>query len=47
MIFFHGFSAIILWNMADVAWQEERPIWAYIYLFLSALFGTLVLSTVF
>ena len=47
MIFFHVFLAAVLWNMADVAWQEERPRWAYIYLSLSALFGALVLSVVF
>jgi hypothetical protein len=39
--------AILLWSMSSVAWEEGRPTMAWIYLFLSALNGALVLNEVF
>jgi hypothetical protein len=38
--------AILLWAMSDVAWQEGRSRWAYVYLFLSAMHGALILNLI-
>jgi hypothetical protein len=38
--------AILLWAMSDVAWQEGRPRWAWVYLFLSAMHGALILTAI-
>jgi len=39
--------AILLWSMSNVAWEEGRPTMAWVYLFLSALNGALVLEAIF
>ena len=38
---------VIFWKSADIAFEEGRPIAAYIQLFLSALCGTLVLTEIY
>jgi hypothetical protein len=38
--------AILLWAMSTVAWEEGRPRWAYVYLFLSAMHGALLFNAI-
>ena len=38
--------AILLWAMSDVAWQEGRPKWAWVYLCLSAMHGAFALTAI-
>jgi hypothetical protein len=38
---------VTFWKSADIAFEEGRPIAAYIQLFLSALCGTLVLTEIY
>jgi hypothetical protein len=38
--------AILLWAMSDVAWQEGRPKWAWVYLCLSAMHGALIMNLI-
>jgi hypothetical protein len=47
MIIIAVILAILLWAMSDVAWQEGRPRWACVYLFLSAMHGALVMNEIF
>ena len=47
MILVDIFLVILLWNMADTAWEDGRTGMGNIYLFLSALCGALALSIVF
>jgi hypothetical protein len=47
MILVFALLAILLWAMSDVAWQEGRSRWAYVYLFLSAMHGALILELIF
>jgi hypothetical protein len=46
MILVFALLAILLWAMSDVAWQEGRSRWAYVYLFLSAMHGALILNLI-
>lgn len=39
--------AIILWGMVDPALEDDRPGWAFFYLFLSAMNGAAVLADIF
>jgi len=39
--------AILLWAMSEVAWEEGRQKMAWVYLFLSAMNGALVMSAIF
>ena len=47
MILVFTLRTILLWAMSDVAWQEGRPRWACVYLFLSAMHGALVMNEIF
>lgn len=38
--------AIFLWAMSDVAWEEGRTRWAWMYLFLSAMNGALFFNEI-
>jgi len=43
----NAFLAVLFWNAADEAWEDDRPKWAYCWLFLSALNGAAVMSAIF
>lgn len=47
MIFLNFILAILFWNMVDPAIEDDRPGWAFWYLFLSAMNGAMILTTFF
>jgi hypothetical protein len=47
MILVCTLMSILLWAMSTVAWEEGRPTMAWVYFFLSAMNGALVLDTIF
>ena len=46
MILVFTLLAILLWSMSNVAWEEGRPRWAWVYLFLSAMHGALLFNVI-
>jgi hypothetical protein len=46
MILVFALLAILLWAMSNVAWEEGRPRWAWVYLVLSAMHGALLLNVI-
>lgn len=47
MILVFALLTILLWAMSNVAWEEGRHRWAYVYLFLSAMHGALIMTEIF
>ena len=47
MILVFALLAILLWAMSNVAWEEGRPRWAWVYLVLSAMHGALIMTEIF
>ena len=47
MILVFTLVGILLWAMSSVAWEEGRPVMAWIYFILSAANGALVLDAIF
>ena len=47
MIILNAFFVVLFWNMSDIAKEEERPGWAFIYLIASAANGAAVLASIF
>ena len=46
MILVFTLLAILLWSMSNVAWEEGRPRWAWVYLCLSAMHGALIMNAI-
>jgi len=47
MIILNAFFVVLFWNMSDIAKEEDRPGWAFIYLIASAANGAAVLARIF
>lgn len=47
MIIINAILVVIFWNMVDAAIEDERPGWAFMYLFVSAMNGASILATIF
>jgi hypothetical protein len=47
MVILNAFFVVLFWNMSDIAKEENRPGWAFIYLIASAANGAAVLTSIF
>jgi hypothetical protein len=47
MVILNAFFVVLFWNMSDIAKEENRPGWAFIYLIASAANGAAVLASIF
>jgi hypothetical protein len=47
MVILNAFFVVLFWNMSDVAKEEERPGWAFIYLLASAANGAAIAASIF
>jgi hypothetical protein len=47
MIILNALFVVIFWNMSDVAKEEDRPGWSFIYLFASAASGAAIAASIF
>jgi hypothetical protein len=47
MVILNAFFVVLFWNMSDIAKEENRPGWAFIYLLASAANGAVVLARIF
>jgi len=46
MIIINIVFAVLFWNMCNIAAQEGRVGWAWVYLFMSALNGTMAIAAI-
>ena len=47
MIFLNVLLAILFWTMVDQAFDDDRPGWGFLYLFVSAMNGAAVMAELF
>jgi len=47
MIILNALFVVIFWNMSDVAKQEDRLVWSFIYLLVSAANGAAIAASIF
>jgi len=47
MVILNAFFVVLFWNMSDIAKEENRPGWAFIYLIASAANGAAVFASIF
>jgi hypothetical protein len=47
MVIVNAIFTVLFWNMSDVAKQEDRLVWSFIYLLASAANGAAVAASIF
>ena len=47
MVIINFILAVLFWNMVDEALADDRPGWGFTYLFISAMNGAAILTTIF